>query len=138
MMRLVMNMTRVVVMASVMMTAVSCQESLEDRAAREDKEYTEKFCPTPPENNVITDSLVFDKKTRTQYYYITFVGDNDNEELINKFKPQLREGLRDQLLNNPQTQAYRDAGFNFAYICRSQSTGRILLDLKYTKEDFRR
>lgn len=26
---------------------VSCGESLEDRAAREAKEFTEKFCPTP-------------------------------------------------------------------------------------------
>ena len=26
---------------------VSCTESLEDKAAREAKEYTEKYCPTP-------------------------------------------------------------------------------------------
>ena len=36
---------------------VSCTESLEDKAAREAKEYTEKYCPTPyvttPERTVL-------------------------------------------------------------------------------------
>ena len=39
----------------------SCQESLEERAEREAREYTEKHCPTPPQNDVITDSIVFDR-----------------------------------------------------------------------------
>ena len=30
---------------------VSCTESLEDKAAREAKEYTEKYCPTPYVND---------------------------------------------------------------------------------------
>ena len=35
---------------------VSCTESLEDKAAREAKEYTEKYCPTPYVNDSRTDS----------------------------------------------------------------------------------
>ncbi len=34
----------------------SCSESIEDRAAREAKEYTEKVCPTPFANDGHTDS----------------------------------------------------------------------------------
>lgn len=124
-----------IIMASAMMF-VSCQESLEDRAERESKEYTAKFCPTPVENNVITDSLVFDKKTRTQYYYLTFTGEIDNAELMEEFKSKISVGLLEQTRSNPQTKVYKDAGFSFAYVCRSQSTGKILLNLKYTKKDF--
>ena len=49
----------------------SCSESIEDRAAREAKEYTEKVCPTPFVNDGRTDSTVFDKNTRTYIYYMT-------------------------------------------------------------------
>ncbi len=44
---------------------VSCTESLEDKAAREAKEYTEKYCPTPYVNDSRTDSAAFDKNTKT-------------------------------------------------------------------------
>lgn len=113
----------------------SCQESLEDRAERESKEYTMKFCPTPPENDVITDSLVFDKKTKTQYYYLTFTGPIDDEEMISKNKSKLREGLLEQTRSNPQTKIYREAGFAWAYVCRSQKTGKVILDLKFSAKD---
>ena len=35
----------------------SCSESIEDRAVREAKEYTEKVCPTPFVNDGRTDKI---------------------------------------------------------------------------------
>lgn len=112
----------------------SCWESLEDRAERESREYTLKFCPTPPENGVISDSLVFDKKTKTQYYYITFTGDIDNAEAIAMHMDKLKQGLCEQVRSNPRNQAYKDAGFNFAYVCRSQKTGKVILNFTVTPQ----
>ena len=37
-----------------------CQESLEDRAAKECKEYTQKHCPTPMVNNTRMDSMTYE------------------------------------------------------------------------------
>lgn len=119
------------------MTMMSCQESLEDRAEREAREYTLRNCPTPPENNVITDSLVFDKATKTQYYYLTFVGELDNETLMEEFKDKLDKGLLEQTRSNPQLKIFQEAGFTFAYVCRSKATGKVILNLKYTPEDYR-
>lgn len=51
----------------------SCHRSLEDRAAQECKEYTEKKCPTPVVDNVRLDSMVFESTTRTIHYYNTLV-----------------------------------------------------------------
>lgn len=119
-----------------MMMFSSCQESLEQRAERESREYTEKFCPTPPENGVISDSLVFDSKTKTQYYYLTFTGEIDNAEAIANRYELLKEGLIDQVRSDSRKQAYKDAGFNFAYICRSQKTGKIIINLTVTKKDY--
>ena len=50
---------------------VSCTENMEDKAVREAKEYTEKYCPTPYVNDSRTDSAVFDKNTRVFSYYMT-------------------------------------------------------------------
>ena len=50
---------------------VSCTESLEDKAAREAKEYTEKYCPTPYVNDARTDSAAFDKTKKMYTYYIS-------------------------------------------------------------------
>ena len=37
---------------------LSCQESLEDKCAREAKEYTEKKCPAPIGENIVIDSII--------------------------------------------------------------------------------
>ena len=114
----------------------SCQKSLEERSEEESRDYTMRYCPTPPENNVITDSLVFDKKTKTQYYYLTFTDFLDDEEIMSEKKDEIAESLKKQTRLNPQTKSYKEAGFTFAYICRSQKTGKVLIDLKITKKDY--
>ena len=60
----------------------SCTESMEDRAVREAREYTEKVCPTPYINDSRTDSAVFDKDSRTYIYYLSLRNKADNAEAI--------------------------------------------------------
>lgn len=116
----------------------SChQETMAERAQREAKEYTEKMCPTPPQNGVITDSLVFDMKTNTEKYYVTFTGDLDNAEVINKVSAELRKGMLDIVRNNPSMKAYKDAGFRFSYICRSEKDrNKILIEMNFGPKDY--
>lgn len=114
------------------------QETLAERAQREAEEYTEKMCPTPPQNGVITDSLVFDIKTNTEIYYVTFTGDLDNAEIINKVSDDLRKGMLDIIRNNPSMQAYKEAGFRFSYVCRSEKErGRILIKMDFGPKDYK-
>ena len=49
---------------TVMMLA-SCHESIEERAQREAREFTERYCPTPVVNYTRTDSVAFDMKSKT-------------------------------------------------------------------------
>lgn len=114
----------------------SCQKSLEERAEQEAKEYTMKYCPTPPENNVITDSLVFDRKTKTQYYYLTFVDALDDEQYMRDNKETISESLKQMVRQNALTKTYKEAGFNFAYVCRSQKSGKVMINLKITAKDY--
>ena len=77
----------------------SCQESLEDRAEREAREYTKQFCPTPITNYTRTDSVVFYKLTKN--------------------KKAIHEGIYKMLNENPELKGYKEAGFKFVYIVHS-------------------
>ena len=63
---------------------VSCgNKSIDDQAEQDAEEYNEKFCPTPVVNYSRTDSVSYDRKTRTYTFYCSLVDKADNEELIN-------------------------------------------------------
>ena len=107
----------------------ACTESLEDRAAREAKEYSEKVCPTPYVNDGRTDSTVFDKTTRTYTYYMTLRGKADNYQVINANKKKLYNIQKESLDNNPGLKKYKEAHFTFRFIYRSaKNPKQVLLD----------
>ena len=80
--------------AGVLLLSLSaCHKSLEDRAAQECKEYTEKKCPTPVVNDTRMDSMVFEPSARTIHYYYSLVGNADNEQAVNAKKSGVKEKL---------------------------------------------
>ena len=116
---------------------VSChQETLEERAQREFQEFTRKYCPQEQGNNVILDSLVFDKESHTLIEYSRITKENDNEEFILSQKAKLDEGAIELTRQNLNYKRLRDAGFSFRYILRSDSTSKVLYDKTVTKDDY--
>ena len=110
---------------------------MEDRAAQECKEYTEKKCPTPVVDNVRLDSMVFESTTRTIHYYNTLVGTADNRLVIDKQQGKLRQALKEGLRSDAGTKAYKDAGFNFQYTYHSEKKpSEVLFDATYTTKDY--
>mgnify|MGYP000142842517 CR=1 FL=1 len=87
---------------------VSCTESLEDKAAREAKEYTEKYCPTPYVNDSRTDSATFDKTTKVYTYYVTLRNKADNKQAIDANREKLHKLQKEALDNNPGLKKYKD------------------------------
>lgn len=134
------NIRKAAAVALMVITAVSlssCHESLEERAEREAKEYTEKYCPTPPQNDVITDSMTFDKATKTQTYYLRFTGIIDNVEAIREHGKELEDGMLRNIRNNAQLQVFKDAGFTFVYVCRSEKNPEaVLLTMKFGPQQY--
>ncbi|NPD81105.1 hypothetical protein HPS57_03845 [Prevotella sp. PINT] len=115
----------------------SCQENIEERAEREAREYTLKYCPTPPQNDVVTDSIVYHSGTRTYSTYMTFTGKLDNAELISENGSEISDNMLRMVRSNAGLKAYKDAGFSFEYVCRSQQTpGKMLLHLTFTQKDY--
>ena len=130
-------MKRLFYFALVLALCSSCHRSLEDRAAQECKEYTEKKCPTPVVDNVRLDSMVFESTTRTIHYYNTLAGTADNRLVIDKQQGKLRQALKEGLRSDAGTKAYKDAGFNFQYTYHSEKKpSEVLFDATYTTKDY--
>lgn len=118
--------------------AVSCQESLEDRAARELKEYTEKNCPTPVVNDQQMDSASFERESRTLRFYYKLYDKSDSKALFAQHGKDIRKQILNELKNSTSTKSYKDADFNYRYTYRSASNpNTILLDVKFTSKDYK-
>lgn len=112
----------------------ACHESLEDKAAREAKEYTRKNCPKQISDNIVNDSMTFDKDTRTLHYYFTMTGQADTSAID---KQQAKEKITKAVKDAMSIRTYKDKGFNFAYTYYSEKNkGEILLDIKITPQDY--
>ena len=104
----------------VLLTFTACHhETIEERAAREAKDYTPKMCPPPVVNPTPTHSIVSDPPPRTLIYFCSFTDKMDNAEIVNTNRTKLSDGLREGLLNDTGLKTYREAGFHFKYIVRS-------------------
>ncbi len=108
---------------------VSRTESLEDKAAREAKEYTRKYCPTPYVNDARTDSAAFDKTKKMYTYYISLRNKADNKKAIDANKDKLHKIQKEALDNNPGLKKYKEEHFTFRFIYHSAKNPKeVLLD----------
>lgn len=124
-------------LAAVLLSA--CHESLERRAEREAREYTEKYCPTPFANSTRTDSVTFEVGTKTYHYYCTLKDNMDDPAVINKNRKALHDRLLKGLAENTAIKVYKEAGFSFAYTLRSAKNPALTLyQDTFTPKDYNR
>ena len=74
-----------------------CQETLEERGAREARDYTEKHCPAPIAHQITMDSMTFNRSTHTFSYCYTLNGSLDDTAYIQRNNPH--EMLLQQVKN---------------------------------------
>ena len=119
--------------ASVML--LSCQESIEERAAREARELTETKCPMPVADNLYLDSVVFDIPTLTQSQYFRVTGELDNDSLFEM--ADSHSLLLNELKNTPTYRTLMKRGVTFHYVYHStKSPSKVMLELNLTPEDY--
>ena len=116
------------------LVCTSCQESLEDKCAKEAAEFTSKKCPSRIDENTQIDSMTFDKSTHTLAYWYHLTGKADNPEIFKRVN--LRKSLIEQIKNSTSMQAYKDAGYSFRYVYRSQKENKVYFDATVTKKDY--
>lgn len=122
--------------AAALLSLAACQESFDDRCAREAREYTRKNCPGRLSDNVVMDSMVFDRSTHTMCYYYTVSGTAEQLAAIRKTDP--RKALLEAVKNNTSTRVYKDAGYSFRYIWyQKDQPGKALFDFTFTERDYK-
>ena len=128
-------MKKVFVFACLALLFAACQESLEDRCAREAKEYTAKNCPARMDQNIILDSLTFERDTHTLHYYYRLTGLADKEGALDSL--EAIKTLKDGLKNTTAMKTYKDNGYNFAYTYHSEKDPqKVLFEATFTEKDY--
>jgi hypothetical protein len=114
----------------------SCQESLEDRCAREAKQYTAKNCPVRMDKNIIMDSLTFEKATHTLHYYYRLTGLADKDGALDSI--DAKSLLKNELKNSTSMKTYKDNGYNFAYTYHSEKDPKkVVFEAIFTEKDYK-
>ena len=113
----------------------SCHENLEDRAARETKEFTEKKCPVMVDQFTIMDSITFDRATKTVHSYYSLRGTADTVGVLND--GNAHSALVDELKRNTNNKVYKDAKFQFSSTYySSRRKGLVLYETRVTPKDY--
>lgn len=116
-----------------------CHESLEKRAEREAREYTEKYCPTPVQNCTRTDSVAFDIATKTYRYYCSATDELDNGKVFDANRQKITDALLASVKENTGFREYKKEGFAFRWIIRSdKDKNTVYYDHRFTAKDYRK
>ena len=120
-----------------MLLFTACQESLEERCARECKEYTKKKCPVLITKDVYLDSLTFDASKHLMTYYYTVEGVLDDAEALRQY--DIRSMLLKELKKSTGDKLYKDAGYSFRYVYFSAKyKGTQLVEATFHKSDYKK
>ena len=128
-------MKKLCMIASFALFLTACQESLEDRCAREAKEFTRKNCPSKIEQNINIDSLTFERETHTLHYYYTLTGNADREGVMEEINGL--DILKENLKNSTAMKVYKENHYNFTYTYHSEKDPKkVLLEVTLTDKDY--
>lgn len=116
----------------------SCKRETKDEKFKRDfEQFTQTECPKFVDPCTRLDSACYDIESRTLSYHYTVQDMLDDEKIYteetnNAFYDDILKGLK----NSIQMKSYKDEGITFRYDYRSITTGKMLLILTYTPEDY--
>lgn len=116
-----------------------CKETKEQRLEREAREFTESNCPHDIDAYTTLDSATYNQDSATYTYHFTVKGALDMDSLYSdEVVKELHDSYLTELKNNIEQKDLKDMGVTITRIYRSESTGRPLMTLRFTKEEYTR
>lgn len=132
------NRASIIILFVAACTLTACHRTtLEDQAENMAKDYTERYCPTPVQNMQRTDSIAFNRQTHTLAFYYTLTDRADDPENIKLVNGKITKALLKELKENTSYKAYKEAGYNFRYVFRSQKNGNTLYEKTFSKKNYK-
>ena len=125
-------------LGAVLLASGCKRETKDEMFHRTFEQLTQKECPKYVDPCTRLDSASYDIPSRTVSYNYTVDGllDNDSiytDEHVDAFREEILKGLK----NSIQMKPYKDESVSFRYIYYSMKTGRLLLKLSYSPDDYR-
>ena len=133
-----MNKVLAIIACSSLIVCSTCKrETKDERFQRDFQQFTQKECPKFVDPYTCLDSAIYDIESRTLSYHYTVQEMLDNEsiytdELTEAFHEDILKGLK----NSIQLKPYKDEGITFHYDYYSKTTGKMLLEMTFNKEDY--
>ena len=117
-------------------TLTGCKkQTFEERVMADVENFNKKEAPKKMDIYTTLDSMNYEPATQTIGYYYTISGIADDPDMFpaDAFRQQLVQNVRSSL----QLKPHKEHACNFHYCYFSQSTGRPLLDVTFTPEDYK-
>ncbi len=118
---------------------ISCQETKNERFAREAKEYTERNCPQriTADGTIVLDSMVFhgEEANEMVYYYSVNTSEEGVQQIIGQ-KDNLRQSMLSNIRNSVDLKHIKNAGLTLRYVYFSALTEHSILELRFTADDY--
>ena len=127
-------MKKILFLLTVLLTMSSCQESMEDRAARDAAEATAKRCPMRlnDDGTLVLERITFDKSTLIWKQDFLLEASPEAIEQLD-----MRDILLKELKNMPSYKPYMESNFIFQYVfCDMKNPKDTLMDIKLTPKDY--
>ena len=121
------------------LAATSCKRTrIDEQIAREAVEFTKKQCPMVTDTCTRLDSTVYDISTRTYYYNHTLFGLLDDDGLYDeKFRDAFHDEILQKIRSSIPLRTQKSLGIVFVYRYYSQRDGHLIMDYRFTKEDYK-
>ncbi|MDE7167011.1 MAG: hypothetical protein K2O17_08305 [Bacteroidaceae bacterium] len=108
------------------------KQTFEERVAQEVKEFNEKEAPKRQDMYTMFDSMTFVPKQQTLSYYYTVEGDGEQLFPAELMKENILKGVRSSLA----LKSHKEHGLNLQYKYYGKSSGKVLMDVTFTPEDY--
>ena len=119
--------------------ACGCKETKEQRLEREAREFTANNCPHDIDEYTTLDSATYEPGDTTYTYHFTIKGALDMDSLYcDEMVRELHDTYLEDLKNNIEQKELKDMGVTITRTYRSESTGKLLMTLRFTKEEYTR
>ena len=128
-----------VLLMTITIVLLSCQESKEERFEREAREFTQKNCPRAEfEDLIFLDSLVYHNDGTNDYKHCYSVkGDSAMLAEIDNQHEQLHERLLTAVRNSVDMRHVKDAGLNIMYVYYNAESHQKIAEFRFTPDDYR-
>ncbi|HBC21589.1 MAG TPA: hypothetical protein DC009_05835 [Porphyromonadaceae bacterium] len=123
----------------VLLALCGCRETKEQRLEREAREFTQSNCPHDIDEFTTLDSATYSQDSATYTYHYTIKGALDLDSLYSdEVVRELHDSYLAELKNNIEQKELKDMGITITRVYRSERTGRPLLTLRFTRDEYTR